>query len=50
MLAAAVLVLSSRPVPEEPADTIRGLGALLAVIALLVGVDVWEAWRRRDDR
>jgi hypothetical protein len=47
MLAAAVIVLSTRPVPEEPGDTIRGLGSLLAVIALLVGVDVWESWRNR---
>lgn len=49
VLAAAVVVLATRPTRDQ-ADTLQGLAALLVVLALLVGVDVAEWWKRRSDR
>jgi hypothetical protein len=46
VLAAAVVVLAVNG-DGDNTDALRELGALLAVLALLVGVDVVAWWHRR---
>jgi hypothetical protein len=49
VLAAAVVAWTVLPPVDDNTDALRGLGALLAVVALLVGIDVaqWIRNRRR---
>jgi hypothetical protein len=49
VLAASVVVLSMKA-DGDNVDALRGLGALLAVLALLVGADVVAWWRHRRDK